>query len=111
MEFLKPVPDVFMRQFFQVAGVLAGITVALVASPIELLKVKLQMQLHPTSPLLAAGVPHAFNNIATSPIARPTATYTSPIGFAKQIYKQNGITGFWHATGATMAQRAWFGLM
>lgn len=35
----------------------------------------------------------------------------SPIGFAKQIYAKNGIFGFWHAVGATMLQRMWFGAM
>lgn len=37
--------------------------------------------------------------------------YVSPLGFAKQIYATNGVLGFWHAVGATMSQRIWFGAM
>ncbi|KAK9900428.1 mitochondrial carrier [Cystobasidium minutum MCA 4210] len=80
------------------AGMFAGFTVALAATPVELVKVQLQMQFHSTS---------------TSPLFSTSKipTYTSPIGFAKKIYVNNGITGFWHALPGTMLQRMWFGVM
>jgi solute carrier family 25 carnitine/acylcarnitine transporter 20/29 len=77
---------------------LAGFTVALAATPVELVKVQLQMQYHNTS---------------TSPLFSSTKipTYVSPLGFAKQIYQSKGVTGFWHALPGTMLQRMWFGAM
>ena len=85
----------------QAAGVLAGLTVAVAATPVELVKVKLQMQLQPTTPL-------PLFSSATVP-AGPA--HHSPLGFAKLIYQHNGILGFWHAVGGTMLQRMWFGVM
>ncbi|CAD6567573.1 MAG: hypothetical protein CYPHOPRED_001804 [Cyphobasidiales sp. Tagirdzhanova-0007] len=82
------------------AGMLAGFTVAVAATPIEIVKVQLQMQLTPTAPLL-------FSNNSSPSIIR----YVSPLGFAKQIYAKNGPLGFWKNLGATMLQRMWFGLM
>ena len=79
---------------------LAGFTVAVAATPIEIVKVQLQMQLTPTAPLL-------FSNNSSPSIIR----YVSPLGFAKQIYAKNGPLGFWKNLGATMLQRMWFGLM
>jgi len=108
------------------AGVFAGFTVALAATPIELLKVQLQMQLHPASPLLARHLSPASADLlvtknASAAVTTATATatttaakppvYHSPIGFAKQIYAHNGVLGFWHGVGATMLQRMWFGAM
>jgi solute carrier family 25 carnitine/acylcarnitine transporter 20/29 len=88
----------------QLAGTLAGLTVAVAATPIELVKVQLQMQLVPTSSLLST-------SSSSSIPAATTTKYISPLGFAKQIYTEKGITGFWHGVRATMAQRAWFGVM
>lgn len=76
----------------------AGFTVALAATPVELVKVQLQMQFHNTS---------TSTLFSTSKIP----TYVSSLGFAKQIYTHNGITGFWHALPGTMLQRMWFGVM
>jgi len=67
----------------------AGFTVALAATPVELVKVQLQMQFHNTS---------TSTLFSTSKIP----TYISPLGFAKQIYSHNGITGFWHALPGTI---------
>jgi hypothetical protein len=75
--------------------------VAVAATPVELVKVKLQMQLQPTTPLTL------FNSAKTS----TGPAHYSPLGFAKLIYHQNGILGFWHAVGGTMLQRMWFGVM
>lgn len=78
----------------------AGFTVALAATPVELVKVQLQMQFHNT----------ASSSLFSTTSKAPT-TYISPLGFAKQIYSHNGITGFWHALPGTMLQRMWFGVM
>ncbi|KAM0748561.1 mitochondrial carrier [Meredithblackwellia eburnea MCA 4105] len=69
------------------AGMMAGWTVCVIATPIEGLKAKLQMQT--IGPKL----------------------YTGPIDCARQIIRANGVQGLWRGFGATLLFRSWFGAM
>lgn len=95
---------------------------ALAATPIELVKVQLQMQLLPTSAssassLISSSVSNRIASSSSSSVVASasaatskSATYVSPLGFARQIYHHRGIRGFWYGVTATMSQRMWFGL-
>jgi len=70
-----------------VAGCFAGVTSAFVATPIELVKVKLQLQLQ------------------RSARDRP---FKSPVDCARQIIQAQGITGLWTGLSGAMAVRSQF---
>ncbi|KAJ2829524.1 hypothetical protein FBU31_002681 [Coemansia sp. 'formosensis'] len=69
-----------------VAGLCAGWTVALVATPVEIIKMRLQMQ-------YASGAERK---------------YRGPIDVARHLTKQYGALGIWHGLPATMSQRSFF---
>ncbi|KAJ1920365.1 hypothetical protein H4219_001340 [Mycoemilia scoparia] len=71
-----------------IAGLGAGWTVALVATPVETLKVRLQTQ-------YATG-------------SGEKRLYAGPIDCARQLVRQNGIFGLWHGLQATLLQRSFF---
>ncbi|KAJ2837240.1 hypothetical protein J3B02_006441, partial [Coemansia erecta] len=71
------------------AGLGAGWTVALVATPVELIKMRLQMQ-------YASGA---------------ARKYRGPFDVARHLTKTYGIFGIWHGLPATMAQRSFFFLL
>ncbi|KAJ2746390.1 hypothetical protein GGI20_001386 [Coemansia sp. BCRC 34301] len=68
------------------AGLGAGWTVALVATPVEIIKMRLQMQY-------------------TSGADRK---YRGPVDVARHLTKQYGPLGIWHGLPATMSQRSFF---
>ncbi|KAI9506666.1 mitochondrial carrier domain-containing protein [Coemansia spiralis] len=68
------------------AGLGAGWTVAMVATPVEIIKMRLQMQ-------YATGTERK---------------YRGPIDVARHLTKQYGIFGIWHGLPATMSQRSFF---
>ncbi|KAJ1676977.1 hypothetical protein EV182_007141, partial [Spiromyces aspiralis] len=72
-----------------VAGLFAGWTVALVATPVETLKVRLQTQYQGAS-------------------SNERRLYSGPVDCARQLVRQNGVFGLWHGLHATMLQRSFF---
>ncbi|KAJ2783672.1 hypothetical protein H4R18_001582 [Coemansia javaensis] len=68
------------------AGLGAGWTVALVATPVEIVKMRLQVQ-------YASGA---------------ARTYRGPIDVARHLARAYGPLGLWHGLHATMAQRSFF---
>ncbi|KAJ1860339.1 hypothetical protein LPJ73_001411 [Coemansia sp. RSA 2703] len=71
------------------AGLGAGWTVALVATPVELIKMRLQMQ-------YASGA---------------ARKYKGPLDVARHLTRTYGTFGIWHGLPATMAQRSFFFLL
>ncbi|KAJ1658180.1 hypothetical protein IWQ61_002538 [Dispira simplex] len=71
------------------AGIGAGLTVSLVATPVELLKIKLQVQ-------YADG---------------QTKRYNGPIDCARKIIRNHGLPGLWHGLQGTMLFRSFFWAM
>ncbi|KAJ1940022.1 hypothetical protein EC988_007154, partial [Linderina pennispora] len=69
-----------------VAGMGAGWTVAMVATPVELIKVRLQVQ-------YASG---------------DQRRYKGPIDCARQLVQKYGVFGIWHGLPATLTQRSFF---
>ncbi|OMH83147.1 Mitochondrial substrate carrier family protein L [Zancudomyces culisetae] len=72
-----------------IAGVGAGWAVALVATPVELTKIRLQIQ------YAAYG-------------SKEVQQYNGAIDCIRKIVKQNGITGMWYGLPATIMQRSFF---
>ncbi|KAI9591250.1 hypothetical protein BDF19DRAFT_455741 [Syncephalis fuscata] len=70
-----------------IAGCGAGWTVSLVATPVEHIKARLQVQ---------------YGDKATR-------TYTGPIDCARKLIHNNGIFGLWKGLGLTLAFRSFFG--
>ncbi|KAJ2496038.1 hypothetical protein IWW47_003882 [Coemansia sp. RSA 2052] len=68
------------------AGLGAGWTVALVATPVEIIKMRLQMQ-------YASGAKRK---------------YRGPVDVARHLTRQYGPLGIWHGLPATMSQRSFF---
>ncbi|KAJ2798477.1 hypothetical protein H4R20_004806 [Coemansia guatemalensis] len=68
------------------AGLGAGWTVALVATPVELIKMRLQMQ-------YASGA---------------ARTYRGPVDVVRHLTRTYGALGLWHGLHATMTQRSFF---
>ncbi|KAJ2510889.1 hypothetical protein H4217_007644 [Coemansia sp. RSA 1939] len=68
------------------AGLGAGWTVALVATPVEMIKMRLQMQ-------YAVGAERK---------------YRGPIDVARYLTRRYGVFGIWHGLPATMSQRSFF---
>lgn len=66
------------------AGAMAGLTVAFVATPVEHIKARLQLQYDGEK------------------------KFKGPIGCAKQVIAIRGISGLWTGLSATMIHRAWF---
>ncbi|OLY79885.1 Mitochondrial substrate carrier family protein L [Smittium mucronatum] len=71
------------------AGVVAGWAVSLVATPVELLKMRLQTQYN------------AYGSIEKK-------TYNSALDCARKIVQKNGIQGLWFGLHATLIQRSFF---
>ncbi|KAJ1936208.1 hypothetical protein GGF37_005701, partial [Kickxella alabastrina] len=71
------------------AGLGAGWTVALVATPVELIKMRLQMQ-------YASGT---------------ARKYRGPLDVARHLTRTYGPLGIWHGLSATMSQRSFFFLL
>ncbi|KAJ2733042.1 hypothetical protein IW152_003365 [Coemansia sp. BCRC 34962] len=69
-----------------IAGLCAGWTVALVATPVEIIKMRLQVQ-------YASGAERK---------------YRGPIDVARHLTRQYGALGIWHGLAATMSQRSFF---
>ncbi|KAJ2632799.1 hypothetical protein H4R22_000985 [Coemansia sp. RSA 1290] len=69
------------------AGLGAGWTVALVASPVEIIKMRLQMQ-------------YASSG--------PERRYRGPIDVGRHLLRTYGPLGLWHGLPATLAQRSFF---
>lgn len=67
------------------AGLAGGITVSFVATPVEQIKARLQVQYD----------------------AR-TKTYKGPIDCIKQVVRNNGVFGLWQGLTPTMLFRSWF---
>ncbi|KAI9142188.1 mitochondrial carrier domain-containing protein [Paraphysoderma sedebokerense] len=67
------------------AGIGAGMTVSMVACPIELIKAKLQVQYDPS-----------------------TTVYRGPIHCAQSLIRNNGIFGLWQGLSSTMLFRSFF---
>ncbi|PVU98930.1 hypothetical protein BB559_001150 [Furculomyces boomerangus] len=71
------------------AGVAAGWTVALVATPVELMKIRLQTQ---------------YNAYGSNEPRK----YSSAYDCARKTIQKNGITGLWYGLHATIFQRSFF---
>ncbi|KAF9949941.1 hypothetical protein BGZ70_001573 [Mortierella alpina] len=79
-------PNVKLTPFWSgIAGIGAGVTVSFIAAPIEHIKARLQIQYDAKSKL-----------------------YSGPIDCARQLIRNNGITGLWKGLGATLWFRSWF---
>ncbi|KAF9586215.1 hypothetical protein BGW38_008425 [Lunasporangiospora selenospora] len=79
-------PNVKLTPFWSgVAGIGAGVTVSFIAAPIEHVKARLQVQYD-----------------------AKTKLYSGPIDCARQLVRNNGITGLWKGLVATLWFRSWF---
>lgn len=83
------------------AGLGAGWTNSLVMTPIELIKARLQMQLHRTT-IHIPGQTHA------EAVKRE---FTGPIDCARQTIRHSGVRGLWHSLPATLIFRSNFAVM
>lgn len=77
-----------------IAGGLSGIVIALVLTPIELVKIRLQVQREPVSMLARSGV----GNVTKVTNVR----YSGVFDCASRIYNQNGIKGLYRGFNITM---------
>ncbi|CAO3642709.1 unnamed protein product [Cunninghamella blakesleeana] len=68
-----------------IAGLAGGLTVSFVATPVEQIKARLQVQYDAT-----------------------TKVYSGPIDCIRKVVKNNGIQGLWRGLLPTMAFRSWF---
>ncbi|GJJ76977.1 solute carrier family 25 (mitochondrial carnitine/acylcarnitine transporter), member 20/29 [Entomortierella parvispora] len=79
-------PNVRLTPFWSgVAGIGAGVTVSFIAAPIEHIKARLQIQYD-----------------------AKTKLYAGPIDCARQLVRNNGVTGLWKGLSATLWFRSWF---
>ncbi|KAF9123177.1 hypothetical protein BGX30_001581, partial [Mortierella sp. GBA39] len=79
-------PNVILTPFWSgIAGIGAGITVSFVAAPVEQIKARLQVQYD-----------------------AKTKLYSGPIDCARQLVRNNGVTGLWKGLVATLWFRSWF---
>ncbi|KAG0375816.1 hypothetical protein BGX24_008610, partial [Mortierella sp. AD032] len=79
-------PNVKLTPFWSgIAGIGAGITVSFIAAPVEHIKARLQVQYD-----------------------AKTKLYNGPIDCARQLVRNNGVTGLWKGLSATLWFRSWF---
>ncbi|KAF9135263.1 hypothetical protein BGW39_003943 [Mortierella sp. 14UC] len=79
-------PNVKLTPFWSgIAGIGAGITVSFIAAPVEHIKARLQVQYD-----------------------SKTKLYNGPIDCARQLVRNNGVTGLWKGLVATLWFRSWF---
>ncbi|KAF8944195.1 hypothetical protein BGZ47_004556, partial [Haplosporangium gracile] len=79
-------PNVILTPFWSgIAGIGAGVTVSFVAAPVEHIKARLQVQYD-----------------------AKTKLYNGPIDCARQLVRNNGVTGLWKGLVATLWFRSWF---
>ncbi|KAF9273575.1 hypothetical protein BGZ88_003668, partial [Linnemannia elongata] len=79
-------PNVRLTPFWSgIAGIGAGVTVSFIAAPVEHIKARLQVQYD-----------------------AKTKLYSGPIDCARQLVRNNGVTGLWKGLVATLWFRSWF---
>ncbi|CBQ69955.1 conserved hypothetical protein [Sporisorium reilianum SRZ2] len=86
-------------KYHALAGLLAGWTNSFVTTPVELLKAKLQMQTQRVSLPLPGQV------------AAAKSEFSGPLDCIRQIVRQRGVVGLWHALPATLLFRSSFAAM
>ncbi|KAF8928744.1 hypothetical protein BGZ58_009398 [Dissophora ornata] len=79
-------PNVKLTPFWSgIAGIGSGITVSFIAAPVEHIKARLQVQYD-----------------------GKTKLYSGPVDCARQLIRNNGVTGLWKGLVATLWFRSWF---
>eukprot|EP00850_Spirogloea_muscicola_P005316 SM000024S07778 [mRNA] locus=s24:477400:479672:+ [translate_table: standard] len=73
-----------------IAGAAAGAAARVVVSPLDVIKIRFQVQLEPTGQQLMRQ--------DRSAVAAVASKYTSVLQAAREIYREEGIRGFWRGT-------------
>jgi mitochondrial ornithine carrier protein len=124
--FLTPQGDSLTFPGLVVAGGISGACTSLVLTPVELIKCKLQVQnlgtytpgttTFPTSsPAAVATLKHgAPTTLASLHTSSKTANNLGPIQLIREVYRIQGVTGFWRGQMGTFLREtggtaAWFG--
>src|SRR5436190_3342999 len=118
--FLSPASDSLSITGLVVAGGISGACTSYVLTPIELVKCKLQVQNVGSYTPGAATLPKTSSILKRAPLAAASIhtstkpTQPGPIQLILQIYRAQGIAGFWRGQMGTFLREtggsaAWFG--
>jgi ornithine carrier protein len=118
--FLSPASDGLSITGLVIAGGISGACTSYVLTPIELVKCKLQVQNVGSYTPGATALPKTSSMLKRAPLAAASIhtstklTQPGPIQIILQVYRAQGITGFWRGQMGTFLREtggsaAWFG--